>query len=202
MGNGDSTYNSRHMSTQHTRLLLSQSSSSTSPLSSEFTVVLPVLNMDIDPSLIPKYQSEENDKLLPTQIHPSYPFGNPHTRPKRLGGAYVLQGREPLTYPRDPSTASYNPSLALPEPERHWLELAVQELMDPAKDGGREGEKEGETNKMEMAAEEGAEERTGGPAVPQEDSDNGGATGGTNGTGMTATSSESEMDGADADSDY
>ncbi|KAK4049508.1 hypothetical protein OIV83_004005 [Microbotryomycetes sp. JL201] len=40
---------------------------------------LPDDDIDIAPHLMPTYQDEEDDTVLPSTTHPSYPFGNPYT---------------------------------------------------------------------------------------------------------------------------
>ncbi|KAK4048826.1 hypothetical protein OIO90_005634 [Microbotryomycetes sp. JL221] len=40
---------------------------------------LPDDDIDIPPYLIPTYQDEQDDSVLPSSTHPSYPFGNPYS---------------------------------------------------------------------------------------------------------------------------
>ncbi|KAM0786605.1 hypothetical protein ACM66B_002059 [Microbotryomycetes sp. NB124-2] len=67
---------------------------------------LPDDDIDIAPHLIPTYQDEEDDTVLPSTTHPSYPFGNPYTSKLHFSTTLSASGLPSTFATAAPSTST------------------------------------------------------------------------------------------------
>ncbi|GAA5840545.1 hypothetical protein JCM5353_004377 [Sporobolomyces roseus] len=101
--------------------------------------------------LLPPYQDEDDETLLPSQTHPSYPYGNPYrfTSTSLLSSTSLQPPPSRLRLPHHPLRGSTHsaslstslPSLELPhlfsltsfgdESQRHWVEQGLSGLLGP-----------------------------------------------------------------------
>ncbi|BGP17448.1 hypothetical protein JCM10213_003269 [Rhodosporidiobolus nylandii] len=97
---------------------------------------LPDDDIQVPAHLLPPYQDEDDETVLPSQAHPSYPYGNPYkpnllTSPTRRGPSLHASAFEPSTH--SASLATTLPALELRElferttfgeaQDRQWTEL-------------------------------------------------------------------------------
>ncbi|GAA5862138.1 hypothetical protein JCM5296_007466 [Sporobolomyces johnsonii] len=113
---------------------------------------LPDDDIQVPAHLLPPYQDEDDETMLPSQTHPSYPYGNPYkphplTSPSRRPSPSLASSApfashsasSSTTHPTSASLQTTLPSLELPalfahttfgDPsDRRWRELALPALL-------------------------------------------------------------------------
>ncbi|GJN90196.1 hypothetical protein Rhopal_003195-T1 [Rhodotorula paludigena] len=149
---------------------------------------LPDDDIQVPAHLLPPYQDEDDETVLPSQAHPSYPYGNPYkphlaASPSRRAAAARAAAFEPSTH--SASLATTLPTLELRElferttfgdaPDRQWHELHLGGLF------GRKTRAEQEEDAELRDALQNAHGDAGQPAgqnagdAPEEESDGEGA---------------------------
>ncbi|GAA5984578.1 hypothetical protein JCM11641_006556 [Rhodosporidiobolus odoratus] len=133
---------------------------------------LPDDDIALPAHLLPAYQDEDDETILPSQAHPSYPYGNPY-KSNPLTSPSRRQPTHPASLSHGPSTHSSSLSTSLPslelrdlfsrttfgEPlDRQWTELHLKGLF------GRKTRVEREEDEEERDAMHNAHGDAGPPA--------------------------------------